>query len=133
MRKRKIGNIKLYVGRIFSLKNIKRMYAGVSSKELGEAGVMVIDESQTKVLVMGALKNPVWISKFYLHKELTQETKDSLTKEKLNEMALAISNIAFELLNKANVSSSKEEETKSLLKIANELCLLSGNVKDKVT
>ena len=72
---------KSYVGRTFMLRQHKDIYASVdreaksrrkvsTDKVFGEA-CLVFDESNTRVKVTTLDGKFLWISKFYLHKELT--------------------------------------------------------------
>lgn len=83
---------KIYTGRLFALRKSKQILAANTKTHgdrsrlsydnldtFGEA-VLVLDESNSKVLVTTRLQTPLWIAKYHLYKEL--EKPDD--KEKIN-------------------------------------------------
>jgi hypothetical protein len=83
---------KIYTGRLFSLRRCKNI-AGANTKTYGDASrrsynnldtfgaaVLILDESNAKVLVTTLMQNPLWIAKYHLREEI--DPPDD--KEKIN-------------------------------------------------
>lgn len=124
------NKFKAHVGRTFSLRKVKNL-SGFSvgkaahaekerwlcrSTDLGDA-VFVLDETNTRVCVISATGQSVWIQKYYLHKEIVGETfalQDCLTEAIADILEISKDlrgNVIDLTLHSANVQSRTYKES----------------------
>lgn len=90
-----MATTKLHVGRVFSLKNYKFFptnRGSIAKEQMGER-VLIIDETAKQVKVMSKNGRPLWVSRFYLKQEISEEI-DGDPKGELSKIINDLSNIA---------------------------------------
>ena len=89
------------IGKIFLLRKNKTIpyYSnpqsnceGYLSRDLLGDGVLILDESNTRVQIINQRSEAIWIGKYYLHKELETDIKNNK-----NEMLFDITELASQL------------------------------------
>jgi len=117
---------KLYVGKLFMLKNAKEIMCydksgtawntkkhELSAKQLG-GKVMIIDEAAKRVFVLPTSKThprPVWISRFWLHCELREEIEGNPSGE-LSKVLTEMAAISSSLRNAPSVQNVGKQRDK---------------------
>ena len=106
---------KVYIGRLFILRKCEKISASRTKKfgcesrtdyltkeTFGDA-VMILDETNSKVLVTTLLTTPLWVAKYYLYREV-QAPDDS---EKVNILVDMLVDNGVQLSNKVRLEIAK--------------------------
>lgn len=107
------------IGRIFSIRKISyipyyltekcgRKDGILHFKDMGE-GVLVLNENNTRINIILQNGKSVWIGKYYIHKELKTDIKDT-KKELINKILNLIHETCLSLYSE-NVESKKAAKT----------------------
>jgi hypothetical protein len=110
---------KLYVGKIFSLKNFKFFPIGNRKfpKERMGDHVLILDESPRNVKVMSKDGKPIWLSRFYLAQEINEKIEGNVKGE--------LSKIINEL---ANIVNSDQIDQTKIYNIIKKLRVVQENL-----
>ncbi len=96
---------KLYVGKVFSLKNYHTFPGTMLTREQIGNNVLIIDETSKKVKIIPNSGRPFWLSKFYLAQEIIEQIDDNVEGE-LAKIIVELSSIVNNDLKEDNKVSS---------------------------
>ena len=113
------------IGKIFLLRKNKTIpyYSnpssnceGYLSRELFGDGVLILDESNTRVQIINQKNQPIWIGKYYLHKEI-ETTKNNNKLELIGDTIEIISQLCLKINEKdLHLALSKLKSLEELIK-----------------